>query len=202
MQCNNIDEFLWVSVLYCTLLATAQTEKEKMYIKDKMSQDPELAKILHQLETGGMVEDASKTTTVVREHNKKEAAPGAVGAGQVAGSRKVLDLELMSFTQGSHFMANDKCQLPDGSFRKQKKGYEEVHVPALKPKPYGSDEVQVGIDKLPKYVQPAFDGFKSLNRIQSRICKAALESDENLLVCAPTVRTRFKHSNDFLKIRI
>lgn len=41
---------------------------------------------------------------------------------QVAGSRKMLDLELMSFTQGSHFMANDKCQLPDGSFRKQRKG--------------------------------------------------------------------------------
>lgn len=176
-----------MSVLYCTLLATAQTEKEKNYIKDKMSQDGELAKILSQLETGGSVDDpASKTTMVVRD-NKKDNASGVVGAGQVPGSRKVLDLELMSFTQGSHFMANDKCQLPEGSFRKQKKGYEEVHVPALKPKAFGSEEVLVGIDKLPKYVQPAFDGFKSLNRIQSRICKAALESDENLLVCAPTV---------------
>lgn len=35
-------------------------------------------------------------------------------------------------------------------------------------------------------MQPAFDGFKSLNRIQSRICKSALETDENLLICAPT----------------
>ena len=42
------------------------------------------------------------------------------------------------------------------------------------------------IDKLPAYVQPAFEGFKSLNRIQSKICKSALESDENLLICAPT----------------
>lgn len=31
-------------------------------------------------------------------------------------------------------MANKKCQLPDGSFRKLRKGYEEVHVPAFKPK--------------------------------------------------------------------
>ncbi|CAG7711653.1 unnamed protein product, partial [Allacma fusca] len=54
--------------------------------------------------------------------------------------------------QGSHFMANDKCQLPDGSFRKLKKGYEEVHVPALKPKPFGADEGLIAIDKLPKYV--------------------------------------------------
>lgn len=45
----------------------------------------------------------------------------------------------------------------------------------------------VYIDKLPKYAQPAFEGFKSLNRIQSRLYKAALETDENLLLCAPTV---------------
>lgn len=66
-------------------------------------------------------------------------------------------------------------------------GYEEVHVPALKPKPYETDEVPVAIDRLPKYAQPAFEGYTNLNRIQSRLHKAALESDENLLLCAPTV---------------
>ena len=55
--------------------------------------------------------------------------------------RQLLDLEDLAFTQGSHFMANKRCQLPDGSFRKQRKGYEEVHVPALKPKPFSDDEV-------------------------------------------------------------
>lgn len=55
--------------------------------------------------------------------------------------RQVLDLEDLVFAQGSHFMANKRCQLPDGSFRRQRKGYEEVHVPALKPKPFASDEV-------------------------------------------------------------
>lgn len=68
-------------------------------------------------------------------------------------------------------------------------GYEEVHVPALKPKPMGPDETLVPIDQLPRYVQPAFEDFKTLNRIQSRLCKSALESDENLLLCAPTVST-------------
>lgn len=43
------------------------------------------------------------------------------------------------------------------------------------------------IERLPKYAQPAFEGFTYLNRIQSRLCKAALESDQNLLLCAPTV---------------
>jgi len=55
--------------------------------------------------------------------------------------RQLLDLDDLAFTQGSHFMANKRCQLPDGSFRKQRKGYEEVHVPALKPKAFGDDEV-------------------------------------------------------------
>jgi replicative superfamily II helicase len=46
----------------------------------------------------------------------------------------------------------------------------------------------VEIDKLPKYVQSAFEGYKTLNRIQSHLVKSALENDENLLLCAPTVR--------------
>ena len=132
------------------------------------------------------------------------------------------------FAVGSHLMANKRCQLPEGSYRKQRKGYEEVHVPALKPKPFDADEVRVyyfkvltfslslpyhfatfcqlkqclsrmsegdivvfqslvPIDHLPKYAQPAFKGFKSLNRIQSRLCKCSIESDENILLCAPTV---------------
>lgn len=66
-------------------------------------------------------------------------------------------------------------------------GYEEVHVPALKPKKFEDHEKLVQIENLPPYVQPAFSDFKTLNRIQSQLHKSALESDENLLLCAPTV---------------
>lgn len=45
----------------------------------------------------------------------------------------------------------------------------------------------VAIEKLPKYAQAGFEGFKTLNRIQSKLFKTAMETDENLLVCAPTV---------------
>jgi pre-mRNA-splicing helicase BRR2 len=76
-------------------------------------------------------------------------------------------------------MWNDKCQLPDGSFRKQRKGNEEVHVPALKPKALTVDEALVGIDELLNYTQPHFDGFKSLNRVKSRIHKVAFVPDQN-----------------------
>ena len=42
------------------------------------------------------------------------------------------------------------------------------------------------ITNLPKYAQPAFEGYTTLNRIQSRLCETALNSDENILLCAPT----------------
>ena len=44
----------------------------------------------------------------------------------------------------------------------------------------------VPISTLPHYAQPAFEGYKTLNRIQSRLHNTALHQDENLLLCAPT----------------
>jgi N-terminal helicase PWI domain len=38
--------------VYCTLLASSQIESEKEALRAKMKEDPHLAKILHQLETG------------------------------------------------------------------------------------------------------------------------------------------------------
>lgn len=100
--------------------------------------------------------------------------------------KQLLDLKDLAFEQGSHLMANKKCLLPDGSFRKQKKGYEEIHVPAYKPKPFAEGEKLVKIEELPSWAQKPFRGFSALNRIQSRLKDAALNSDENLLICAPT----------------
>lgn len=48
-------------------------------------------------------------------------------------------------------------------------GFEEIHVPALKPKPFAKDERIVKIKDLPAWMHPAFDGMKELNRIQSRV---------------------------------
>ncbi|XP_053622297.1 U5 small nuclear ribonucleoprotein 200 kDa helicase [Plodia interpunctella] len=171
------------TILYCIRLASAQSDNERASIRDEMSRQPHLQKILAQLETGKGDDDNAQQSEAPRKRHKSEVESGL---GQVTGSRTVLQLEDLVFATGAHFMANKRCQLPPGSFRKQRKGYEEVHVPALKPKPFEEDETLVAIEKLPKYVQPAFEGFKTLNRIQSRISKAALESDENLLVCAPT----------------
>ncbi|CAH2236758.1 jg14251 [Pararge aegeria aegeria] len=173
------------TILYCTKLASSQSESERASIREEMAKQPHLQKILAQLDTGKGEDETMEQSEQPRKRHKAGQEPTTWG-GTVGGARKVLQLEELVFAAGAHFMANKRCQLPPGSFRKQRKGYEEVHVPALKPKPFEDDETLVAIEKLPKYVQPAFDGFKTLNRIQSRISKAALETDENLLVCAPT----------------
>ncbi|CAB3996101.1 U5 small nuclear ribonucleo 200 kDa helicase, partial [Paramuricea clavata] len=176
-----------MTVLYCTLLASAQSAKEKKDIEEKMEIDPDLAPILHAL-TESVEEDL-----IQEERSRKKAARNARVAANLAeiessriGVRNVLDLDDLTFKDGSHVMANKKCQLPDGSFRKQRKGYEEVHVPALKSKSFDEGEALVPISTLPHYAQPAFEGYKTLNRIQSRLHNTALHQDENLLLCAPT----------------
>lgn len=68
-----------------------------------------------------------------------------------------LDLDSLSFRAGSHTMSNKKCVLPDKSWRAMKKGYEEVHVPAVRsviPK----DEKLVPISELPEWTHSAFKG--------------------------------------------
>jgi len=76
--------------------------------------------------------------------------------------------------------------LPKGTSRKSYKGYEEVSVPAVQPSLPPSTEKRVLISDLPSWAQKAFQGYESLNRIQSRIFPTAFESNENVLVCAPT----------------
>ncbi|WAR22369.1 U520-like protein [Mya arenaria] len=177
-------------ILYCTLLAQAQNETEKGEIEGKMESESDLKTILHALQA------TEKEDIVTEERSRRDQARKSRVAADIEamdtddaqelGYVNSLDLEDISFQHGSHLMANKKCQLPDGSFRKQRKGYEEVHVPALKPQPFDADESLVKIGHLPNYAQPAFEGFKSLNRIQSRLFKATMESDQNILLCAPT----------------
>lgn len=98
---------------------------------------------------------------------------------------KLVDLEGLTFREGAHLMVNQRCELPEKSWRAQKKGYEEVHVPAVRAVvPPGEHLVDV-VD-LPEWTQAAFGSIRSLNRIQSKMVDAALYQSENVLLCAPT----------------
>ncbi|XP_071957394.1 U5 small nuclear ribonucleoprotein 200 kDa helicase-like [Antedon mediterranea] len=178
-------------ILYCTLLAKAQNDSERSKIEEKMKVTPELAIILEKLtetDQEDLVREERARKIAARKSKVDADIEEAMEVDQETTMlpKQVLEIDDLIFAQGGHMMANKRCHLPDGSFRKERKGYEEVHVPALKPKPFEENESLVAIERLPKYAQPAFEGFKSLNRIQSRLYKTAMESDENVLLCAPT----------------
>jgi pre-mRNA-splicing helicase BRR2 len=114
-------------------LASSQSESERAALRKKMDSDPFLSKILRQMDTKEI--DDIKDSSASAANKKRRAADeddDDMNTGdpkqQVAGTRKVLDLDDLIFSQGSHFMSNKRCQLPDGSFRKQRKGMSFIKV--------------------------------------------------------------------------
>ncbi|KAK4338827.1 hypothetical protein RND71_040289 [Anisodus tanguticus] len=82
-------------------------------------------------------------------------------------------------------MANEKPKFSVSSYKSHMKGYEEVHVPRLMPKPLAPGEALVKISSLLEWAQPAFSGISQLNRVQSKVYETAIFSPENILLCAP-----------------
>ncbi|KAK6913571.1 DEAD/DEAH box helicase domain [Dillenia turbinata] len=190
-------------VVWCTRLARAEDQEERKKIEEEMmGLGPNLVAILEQLHaTRATAKERQKNLEKsIREEARrlKDESGGDVDrdqrvlvdrdgdGGWLKGQRQLLDLDSISFHQGGLLMANKKCELPLGSYRNHSKGYEEVHVPALKPKPLADDEKIVKISTMPEWAQPAFSGMTQLNRVQSKVYDTALFSAENILLCAPT----------------
>lgn len=103
---------------------------------------------------------------------------------------KIVDLDSLSFDQGSHLMTNTKIILPQGSYQQKKKLYDSITIPPPEKPPSmeDMDEKLVTIDSLPEWCQCVFPSSEtsSLNRIQSKVFPLAFGNDDNLLLCAPT----------------
>ncbi|XP_057859614.2 DExH-box ATP-dependent RNA helicase DExH12 [Cryptomeria japonica] len=190
-----------LKIVWCTRLARAEDQKERKKIEDEMMGEPALAAILEQLHaTRATAKERQKNLErSIREEARKLRDEGVDGErtrerrvdremenSWLKGQRQMLDLDSISFHQGGLLMANKRCELPPGSLRITKKGYEEVHVPPLKAKPLAEGEELVKISDIPDWAEPAFRGMKQLNRVQSRVYETALFTAENLLLCAPT----------------
>ncbi|CAM9294568.1 unnamed protein product, partial [Chrysoparadoxa australica] len=200
---------------YCTRLKQAQTDEERQVIEEEMFTDaasggPSILAAIKKTESAStwnqdrVAAFGRKTQAEARALARGEGAAevnaggiadedeGTTGEGgqaltmDMTDSRaKKVDLEAMTFQAGSHFMSNSRCELPDKSWRAQKKGYEEVHVPALKHVPPAGEKL-IPISALPEWTHAAFAGMEKLNRIQSKMHEAALTQSDNLLLCAPT----------------
>ena len=181
MLTKNRDVIVW-----CTKLARSDRD-ERVNVEVAM-REKNVGWILKELagdrriKASGRDEDAMD---VVIKTPENAPSTGTLAPGSTPAPRKMLDLEGMAFSQGGHLMSNKKCRLPDGSFKRSKKGYEEIHVPAPKSRPVGPGEL-VPIEDLPIWAREAFGSNKTLNRVQSKLYPIAFGTDEPILLCAPT----------------
>ncbi|XP_059051963.1 activating signal cointegrator 1 complex subunit 3 [Achroia grisella] len=84
------------------------------------------------------------------------------------------------------FVSGLKLMLPETAVRKDLKEYEEVVIPKNDPPPLQIGNKRVPISSMDEIGQMAFENIKELNRIQSVVFQTAYNTNENLLICAPT----------------
>ncbi|KAJ3598428.1 hypothetical protein NHX12_001938 [Muraenolepis orangiensis] len=84
------------------------------------------------------------------------------------------------------FVGGAKLLLPEGIKRENNKMYEEVEIPASEPMGIGFQEKPIYISELDQIGQVVFKGMERLNRIQSIVFETAYNTNENMLICAPT----------------
>ena len=172
-------------VVWCTKLARSDAN-ERVDVEVAM-REKGLGWILRELAGDRQAKARGEDAMDVDEQAKSTQVPktATLAPGSVVQPKKIVDLESMIFSQGGHLMSNKTTKLPQGSFKRAKKGYEEIHVPAPKSKPVATGEL-VPITDLPEWARQGFPGLKILNRVQSKLYPIAFGTDEPILLCAPT----------------
>ncbi|KAF2069048.1 hypothetical protein CYY_009635, partial [Polysphondylium violaceum] len=174
------------TVLYCTLLAKSENEQERKKIEDEMSNDPILYTVLNQIKGIDIKGGNSNSKNDGKKQQASTSSTATTKQEEVIKKKKILNLDELSFQQGSHLMTNKNFKFPKGSKREQHKGYEEIHVPAKANPPFLNEERLIKIEEMPEWSHKAFAGLTSLNRVQSRLYEWAFKSNDNLLLSAPT----------------
>ncbi|KAF3901879.1 hypothetical protein ABW21_db0200647 [Orbilia brochopaga] len=79
-----------------------------------------------------------------------------------------------------------KYSLPAGSESEEFEKYQEVRVPPNRVGTVRSNAERVEIKALDSLCRKTFVGYQSLNRMQSLVYPVAYQTNENMLICAPT----------------
>lgn len=169
-----------VRVWACISMKRAQTEEDRNQIEEALFKEPsgQGKQVWEEMHSKGRAEDWTRdrlkgiTDSLKKEEGAKDVSkaldsigvkhePGSNGDKDIMDIDKdgplELDLDTLAFQDGAHTMSTKKCTLPDKSWRAMKKGYEEVHVPAVRsviPK----DERLIPIKELPDWTHAAFPG--------------------------------------------
>jgi pre-mRNA-splicing helicase BRR2 len=165
-------------IYYAIKLTQTENESEKSRIQ----------KILNNVTTGVNKRFIDSVDTENSVKRRKLIETGKIAPSSETKYPRSLDLHNLVFTQGSKLMTVSKFELPKGSFKRTKKSWEEIHIPAPEKAKQTEDEILIPISELPNWAHSVFPSteMRTLNRIQSKVYPKAFEDDCNILMCAPT----------------
>nr|ODN85918.1 pre-mRNA-splicing helicase BRR2 [Cryptococcus depauperatus CBS 7841] len=170
------------TLVWCTKFARAD-ENERQDVEVAM-REKGLGWILRELK-------GTQKVTSAEDFKEKIDKPipntATIKPGTIVQPRKTIDIDSLIFSEGSHLLSRKKVKLPEGSFKRQFKGYEEIHVPEPKKRNPVVGEL-VSISSMPEWTWPVWEAVKTrdLNVIQSKVFECAFKSSEPMLICAPT----------------
>ncbi|KAK0079487.1 hypothetical protein PV325_001204 [Microctonus aethiopoides] len=173
-----------------------QSEKEKLLLKQVRKEEKKMMKASNKVETNDESDEEFDTITL---RTKRQQALQAMQAPILSTAKRTFMASTVSREQypyvfdsqakskiTSGFVSGQKLILPEDVVRKDSSLCEEVQIPVSI---VAVDEIQyqpIEISSLDEIGQMAFGGIETLNRIQSIVFNVAYNSNENLLICAPT----------------
>ncbi|XP_008555073.1 activating signal cointegrator 1 complex subunit 3 [Microplitis demolitor] len=174
-----------------------QSEKEKQLLKQVRKEEKKLLKASNRF--GEFADDSDDEIDTIALRTKRQQALQAMQTPILSTIKKtfvasaapresypyVFDSQLKSKTT-TGFVSGHKLILPEDVVRKDTNLCEEVAIPVSKTSLEDLNFKSVKISSLDEIGQMAFEGINTLNRIQSIVFNAAYNSNENLLICAPT----------------
>ncbi|NWU79001.1 ASCC3 protein, partial [Onychorhynchus coronatus] len=176
---------------------TIQSEQEKLLMKQYRREEKRNARKEKQAGEDGEVSGEGQMCFDPKElRMQRELALLNARSMPVLGRQREMNLEKIHYPhvydsraeamKTSAFIGGAKVFLPESVQRENNKMYEEVKIPHSEPMPIGIEEKIVYIKDLDEIGQLAFKGMKRLNRIQSIVFETAYNTNENMLICAPT----------------
>lgn len=191
-----------VAIVWCTRLGHTKSPEERAQLRQEMVLDEKAKElvnvIFHDVDSGNISSAAAeksqaneKSNDIPKVSQEKEKDRRKEGSSMFGRRRpkfpmRTIDLDSLAFQKGGTHMSVRECKLPEGSERVEHKDFQEWHIPATRAVDHSSQASLVAVSELPDWVQTAFPGTQQLNRMQSTVFSCAFESDENMLLCAPT----------------
>ena len=171
--CNNRAKIVWL-----TRLSQAYNDSTRNQIETDIK-DSGLEWILKEL-SGESRDVEADGEAIDLDQEDEEATLNAASNKEP----RIVDLEALTFDEGSRLNSGDELSLPQGTVKFSTATYEEYDIPAP-PKPPTTERL-VKISEMPTWSHPAFAKTESLNRVQSSVYPIAFGTDDNILLCAPT----------------